>query len=96
MDNCRLQARDWLSRSTRKEFEAIIQEAKLTPRQMEIIELKFIHDLKNYQIAMRIDTSVQTVERDLRQAYNSVKKSIKGGHMISVTALFFYVLVREI
>lgn len=49
MDNCRLQARDWLSRSTRKEFEAIIQEAKLTPRQMEIIELKFIHDLKNYQ-----------------------------------------------
>lgn len=56
MDNCRLQARDWLSRSTRKEFEAIIQEAKLTPRQMEIIELKFIHDLKNYQIAMRIDT----------------------------------------
>lgn len=22
MDNCRLQARDWLSRSTRKEFEA--------------------------------------------------------------------------
>lgn len=78
MDNCRLQARDWLSRSTRKEFEAIIQEAKLTPRQMEIIELKFIHDLKNYQIAMRIDTSVQTVERDLQQAYNSVKRALKA------------------
>lgn len=59
MDTCRLQARDWLSQSTRKEFEAIISEAKLTPRQIEIIELKFIHDLKNYQIAMKIDTSVQ-------------------------------------
>lgn len=46
MDTCRLQARDWLSQSTRKEFEAIISEAKLTPRQIEIIELKFIHDLK--------------------------------------------------
>ena len=53
MDTCRLQARDWLSQSTRKEFEAIISEAKLTPRQIEIIELKFIHDLKNYQIAMK-------------------------------------------
>ena len=53
MDTCRLQARDWLSQSTRKEFEAIISEAKLTPRQIEIIELKFIHDLKNYQIAIR-------------------------------------------
>ena len=78
MDTCRLQARDWLSQSTRKEFEAIITEAKLTPRQIEIIELKFIHDLKNYQIAMKIDTSVQTVERDLQQAYNSVKRALKA------------------
>lgn len=69
MDNCRLQARDWLSRSTRKEFEAIIQEAKLTPRQMEIIELKFIHDLKNYQIAMRIDTSVRYVSANGRKRF---------------------------
>ena len=68
MDTCRLQARDWLSQSTRKEFEAIISEAKL----------KFIHDLKNYQIAMKIDTSVQTVERDLQQAYNSVKRALKA------------------
>lgn len=66
MDTCRLQARDWLSQSTRKEFEAIISEAK------------FIHDLKNYQIAMKIDTSVQTVERDLQQAYNSVKRALKA------------------
>lgn len=64
MDTCRLQARDWLSQSTRKEIE--------------IIELKFIHDLKNYQIAMKIDTSVQTVERDLQQAYNSVKRALKA------------------
>lgn len=88
MDTCRLQARDWLSQSTRKEFEAIISEAKLTPRQIEIIELKFIHDLKNYQIAMKIDTSVQTVERDLQQAYNSVKKALQAVTYI-VAALFF-------
>lgn len=78
MEACRSQAREWLSQSTRKEFDAVIAEAKLTPRQIEIIELKFIHDLKNYQIAMKIDTSVQTVERDLRQAYNSVKRVLKA------------------
>lgn len=78
MDTCRSQAREWLSQSTRQEFDAIIAEAKLTPRQIEIIELKFIHDLKNYQIAMRIDTSVQTVERDLQRAYNSVKKALQA------------------
>ena len=78
MDTCRSQAREWLSQSTRQEFDVIIAEAKLTPRQIEIIELKFIHDLKNYQIAMRIDTSVQTVERDLQRAYNSVKKALQA------------------
>lgn len=78
MEDCRSQAREWLSQSTRKEFDAIIAEAKLTPRQMEIIEFKFIYDLKNYQIAMRIDTSVQTVERDLQRAYNAVKKALQA------------------
>jgi predicted DNA-binding protein (UPF0251 family) len=61
-----------------RNLKPIISEAKLTPRQIEIIELKFIHDLKNYQIAMKIDTSVQTVERDLQQAYNSVKRALKA------------------
>ena len=46
MDTCRLQARDWLSQSTRKEFEAIISEAKLTPRQ---IVLYLSRLLKNRQ-----------------------------------------------
>lgn len=78
METCRSQAREWLSQSTRQEFDAIIAESKLTPRQIEIIELKFIHDLKNYQIAMRIDTSIQTVERDLQRAYNSVKKALQA------------------
>lgn len=78
METCRSQAREWLSQSTRQEFDAIIAEAKLTPRQIEIIEFKFIHDLKNYQIAMKIDTSVQTVERDLQRAYNSVKKALQA------------------
>lgn len=78
MDSCRLHVRDWLSRSMRKEFDAVILEAKLTPRQIEIIELKFVDDLKNYQIAMKIDTSVQTVERDLQRAYNAVKRALQA------------------
>lgn len=78
MDGNRFKAREWLSRSTRTEFNAIITEARLTPRQLEIIDLKFGKDLKNYQIAMRINTSVQTVERDLHKAYSSVKKVLEA------------------
>lgn len=78
MDACRSQAREWLGEATQKEFDTVVAEAKLTPRQMEIIELKFIRDLKNYQIAQQINTSVQTVERDLQKAYNAVKKALRA------------------
>lgn len=64
--------------SGKSAFRSIVDEAKLTPRQQEIIELKFIYDLKNYQIAMKINTSVQTVERDLMQAYNSIYRILGG------------------
>ena len=75
MEACRAWTKSWLLTSGKSAFRSIVDEAKLTPRQQEIIELKFIYDLKNYQIAMRINTSV---ERDLMQAYNSVKRVLKA------------------
>lgn len=78
MEACRAWTKSWLLTSGRTKFHAIVDEAKLTSRQQEIIKLKFIDDLKNYQIAMRINTSVQTVERDLMQAYNSIYRILGG------------------
>lgn len=78
MEACRAWTKSWLLTSDKSAFRSIVDEAKLTPRQQEIIELKFIYDLKNYQIAMKINTSVQTVERDLMQAYNSIYRILGG------------------
>ena len=48
-------ARDWLVQSSRRSFYSVLQEAKITPRQMEIAELRFVKGLMNYQIAMQLN-----------------------------------------
>lgn len=48
MEACRAWTKSWLLTSGKSAFRSIVDEAKLTPRQQEIIELKFIYDLKNY------------------------------------------------
>ena len=40
--------REWLNCSTRRSFSAVLHEAKITPRQMQICELKFVKGLTNY------------------------------------------------
>lgn len=52
-------ARDWLIQSSRRSFYEIVHEAKLTPRQMEIIEMRFVKGLMNYQIAMQLNVSTR-------------------------------------
>lgn len=46
MEACRAWTKSWLLTSGKSAFRSIVDEAKLTPRQQEIIELKFIYDLK--------------------------------------------------
>ena len=38
---------------TKEEFQEVIEKVKLTPRQLEILELRFIRHLLNYEIADR-------------------------------------------
>ena len=54
---------------TKKEFWEVINKVKLTPRQMEILELRFIDDLLVYEIGEKMGISRKTVERDLRDCY---------------------------
>jgi DNA-binding NarL/FixJ family response regulator len=44
-------AKGWLVQSTRSSFYDVIREAKLSPRQTQIVELRFVDGLMNYQIA---------------------------------------------
>lgn len=39
---------------TKEEFQEVIEKVKLTPRQLEILELRFIRHLLNYEIADRL------------------------------------------
>lgn len=50
------------------------REAKLSPRQMQIVELRFVDGLMNYQIAMRLNVSVKMLESDLRFTYRAVSR----------------------
>lgn len=67
-------ARDWLVQSSRRPFYSVLQEAKITPRQMEIAELRFVKGLMNYQIAMQLNISTKTVEKEIATAYQAVNR----------------------
>ncbi len=41
---------------------------------MQIIELRFIDGLMNYQIAARLNVSTRTVKNDLRFAYRAISR----------------------
>ena len=62
--------RDWLQTSTRRSFSAVLEESKITPRQIQICELKFVKGMTNYQIAMQLN--VKTVDKELNTAYKQI------------------------
>ena len=72
MDTLLKKTRDWLQDSTRRSFSAVLEEAKITPRQVEICELKFIKGMTNYQIAAELNVSVKTVDKELNTAYKRI------------------------
>lgn len=69
--------KNWLIHSTKSEFYDVISEAKLSPRQVKVCTLKFLDNLMNYQIAMQLNVSVKTVEKDLQKIYIAVNRILK-------------------
>ena len=55
-----------------RSFSAVLEEAKITPRQVEICELKFVKGMTNYQIAAELNVSVKTVDKELNTAYKQI------------------------
>lgn len=72
MDITLKNTRDWLISSTRCSFGAVLREAKITPRQLQICELKFVKGMTNYQIAMEMNLSVKTIDKELNIAYKQI------------------------
>lgn len=74
MDIHRKMTRHWLNASSRRAFYEVLAEAKITPRQMRICEMKFVEDMANYQIAMKLNISTKTVDREISTAYKAVNR----------------------
>lgn len=74
MDDKRKKARQWLMESTYDEFERFVEKAKLTPRQIQIIKLKIVDNLLNYQVASRLNLSIETVKTELAKIFDRALK----------------------
>lgn len=74
MDITNKTARDWLIQSSRRSFYEVLHEAKITPRQMQIAEMRFVKGMLNYQIGMELNISTKTVEKEIQTAYRAVNR----------------------
>lgn len=70
-------ARDWLIQSSRRSFYEVLNEAKITPRQMQIAEMRFVKGLMNFQIASELNISEKTVEKEISAAYKAVNRVLE-------------------
>lgn len=61
-------------KSSKHSFYEVLEEAKMTPRQMKIVEMRFVKGLTNYQIAMELNVSTKTVEAEIKTAYRAVSR----------------------
>ena len=61
-----------LENSSRTEFYALLKEAKLTPRQEEILEMRFVKDYTYVQIAFYFYLDVNTIKADMKKAYDKL------------------------
>lgn len=72
MEKNRKKARAWLKSSTLTEYKAITTEAKLTPRQQDILDKIIISDCSQQKLAMEYHEDVSCIKRALRQIYDKV------------------------
>lgn len=72
MEKNRKKARAWLKSSTLPEYKAITTEAKLTPRQQDILDKIIISDYSQQKLAMEYHEDVSCIKRALRQIYDKV------------------------
>lgn len=63
-----------MTESSKTEFFAMVEEAKLTPRQKEILEMRFIKDYTYVQIAFYFYLDVNTIKQDVKKAYDKIAR----------------------
>ena len=72
MEQNRKKARAWLKSSTLTEYKAITTEAKLTPKEQDILDKIIILDYSQQKIAYDNCEDVSCVKRSLRRIYDKI------------------------
>lgn len=72
----RKSAKDFLQRCNRASYEKVIYASKLTPRQKQILHMKFIEDESVIAISCEMNISESAVERELANAYEKISAEI--------------------
>ena len=72
MDKNRKKARAWIKTSTYTEYKAITTEAKLTPKEQDILDKTIILDYSQQKLAMEYCEDVSCVKRSLRHIYDKI------------------------
>lgn len=74
MFSLRRRARELLINSTLKNFNDVVHAAKIMDKDLEILDLKFIHGYSNVQIAQHCNCSLEKVNKVIRQSYDKIAK----------------------
>lgn len=72
MDDHRKQARDWLHSSTLTQYEEVTKEAKLTPKQKDILDKYILKGYTQQQIAYETFEDIASIKRALHTTYDKI------------------------
>ena len=76
--------RQWLINANRSEFNDIIYQAKLTPRQTHIVYRKFIDCYSICKISQEVHLTEAFTKTTLSKAYDLIGKLLVKNNLISV------------
>lgn len=72
MNKRRREAREYLRKANREEYETAVKKANLTPLQEEILELCIAKDYTRCKVSMMLHCSESLVKKRLGEAYEKV------------------------
>lgn len=75
----RKQAKEYIDSTNKTNLIYVIEELNLDEDKRKVLDLKFIKGLKNYQVAMETNRSLENVNNIVGKAYDKVFKLIKKG-----------------
>ena len=74
MIDSRKSARQRLKTATRKEYDILIHNARLTPTQIKILDLHFAQEFSVCDIADKLNRSESCIREKLSEVYDKVAK----------------------